>query len=659
MIAVDSIDSITFSKPRSMFVHLKDSSVIDFNNVDSVTICEAVSDTIYIMYCGKHAFISNPHADAAYTFLNDSNADVFVKIKEKYSTPIVSISGNTTDGRLCIDSEVDYTLVLNGVNIMSSHAPAINSISKHKATLILEEGTDNALSDANLYVFSDSSETSSGCFNTHGALAIAGKGCLKIYGNMKHALYAKKTISIKDGTLAIPYAVSDAIHSGKNVNIEGGNLQLLGMQGDGIDLDDDFTMTEGCIEMNIEGEAAKGIKCGKLMNIEGGTITATASGALKNKKGDLAYCIIMKCDSSMTITGGNFHLVNNSPGGKCISAAHKLEISGGCFYLETSGDGTEYNNAEGKTDYYTSKCITADDTLCILRGSLQCLSTGVGGKGIVGGKYTQFGLETDTIYQQGPSIVVETTNSSIVDDVEEDERYGCPKAIKANENLYVYSGDIHATTHGMGGEGIECGGIMSVYGGNIECYTFDDGINVEFKMDIFSGNIYCQSTNNDGIDSNGKVAILDGVVVAVSEHLGDESFDTEKGNLHIFGGIVMGIGKDAVRIGEAGQLYYATHRSFSEITNERITDIALHPGYVNVGDNEGNVIMSMFNPVDAENCYILFSHPNLKENAEYTISENNSKPIDGVPLFNDNFIIEGKVKVDRIVNIVNVTNESY
>lgn len=654
-IAVDCIDSITFCKPKSMFVHLKDSSTIDFNTVDSITIRETVSDTLYIMYRGKHAFVCNSRADAAFISQNDSNADVSIKIKEKYSTPIITVSGSTADGRLCIDSEVDYTLVLNGVNITSSHAPAINSISNHKATLMLKEGTDNSLSDANLYVLSDSSETSSGCVNTNGALSIAGKGSLTVYGNMKHALYAKKSISIKEGTLAIPYAVSDAIHSGKNVNIEGGNLQLLGMQGDGIDIDDDFTMTEGFVEMNIEGEAAKGIKCGKLMTIEGGTISATASGALKNKKGDLAYCTIMKCDSNMSIIGGDFHLVNNSPGGKCISVVRNLEISGGSFYLETTGNGAEYTNIEGETDYYTSKCIAAD-TVQIQNGEMKCVSTGIGGKGIVGNTWVIIGHKNDSA--RNATIEIITKGECILNDTIRDQRFGCPKGIKAGERFYIYGGKVFVKTEGMGGEGIESKGSFFCYNGNIICETFDDGINVENKLHVFNGNIYCNSANNDAIDSNGRFTIEGGIVVGVSQHTWDESFDSD-GYVNILGGMVLGIGNDEVNISEESTPLYNSNGIWDYNNEIKKTEWEVTEDmFVHICHND-NVLMSIKCPFTATNVFFTILHDKLEIGKYYSIVESNECVNPAQDYFDHKFYIGGvRPLTSRVLGTFTINNKN-
>lgn len=646
-VAIDSIDYISFNEPNAMCVHLRDSSAVEFNAVDSITIREVFPDTLYIIYEGHYTSVKNPHADAARVCLNDSNADVLLTITEKYKAPIVSVSGKSTDGRLRIDSEVDYTLVLNGLNLASTHASAINSMSKQKATVILADGTDNVLTDADNCVIEDFTETSNGCFAFQGALTIKGEGHLSVTGNMKHAVYAKKSITIKDGTLAVPLAASDAIHSGKNVSIEGGELHLLGMKGDGIDLDDDFTMTGGSLEMLIEGEAAKGVKCGKLMVIEGGSITAKASGALKNKKGDLAYCTILKCDSSMTVTDGDFNLVNSSPGGKCISVAHNLEISGGTFYMETSGDGAGYTNIEGETDYYTSKCLAADDTLCILQGSLQCLSTGVGGKGIVGGNYTQIGLETDTAYQQGPTIAVETTNSSIVDDVEEDERYGCPKAIKASEYLYVFSGDIHATTHGMGGEGVECGKEMYFYGGSLECNCFDDGINIGEKLEVLGGQIYCNSEDNDGIDSNGSIYLKGGVIVATNQSWPNESFDAEGGCVYLEGASVFGIGKSGVKIAKSNYPYYNTDRQNS-LYEQITTDFSFNKDRYIYIIHADEIIFAIKVEKNMENVFLTIVDPSFMEEERYSIFEGDC------PLPPHNALFKNKVIIGGLPNNIDL-----
>lgn len=70
----------------------------------------------------------------------------------------------------------------------------------------------------------------------------------------------------------------------------------------------------------------------------------------------------------------------------------------------------------------------------------------------------------------------------------------------------------------MGGEGVECNGEILVRGGNLECTTFDDGI-----------------------DSNGIITIAGGIVASVNQTKPNESFDAENGEIVFKGGTVFGM----------------------------------------------------------------------------------------------------------------------
>ena len=620
-----------------------ETSAADVNNDGVVTIADANAivnmnvqktmkrDTITILYCeDSNPIIYNPATNYMQIDNTGSNAnDITVLIKDTTTTaiPFISLKGRCSDGRLRIDSDVDYTLLLNGVNLTSSHAPAFNSTKKGKVNVILTDGTTNNFTDAKKYVFTDTLETANGCFSCYGPIALSGNGTLKLQGKYSHALYCKKSITVNGGDIVVNDAKSDALHSGKNITINGGQLTLKGMKSDAIDLDDDFIMTGGTIDMDITGEAAKGIKCSGIMNISNGKITATASGALKNSKGDLSYCTILKCDSNAVISGGNLALVNNTPGGKCISVGRNLTISGGVMNLETHGDGAEYTNTDGETDYYTSKCIATDDSLFIHRGNIQCLSTGIGGKGIVGDKYIEIGMPTDTQIEQGPTINIETTNCSIVNDVEEDQRYGCPKALKASAYLNIYSGDIHCMTAGMGGEGIECGKEFYFYNGNLECYCFDDGINVGEKIEVLGGQIYCNSEDNDGIDSNGSIYIKGGIIASVNKTRPNESFDTENSQLYITGGTAIGIGSSQVKIKDCGLVYYNSIRNLEPKEGPMLNGLTLTKDKYICVLRGSELLLSLYNENQEYRSYITIVSDTLQKDLSYGIIEGN-KPIE-------------------------------
>ena len=649
----DSIARLDFTDKDSISININDSLTIGFADVDSITYSSNINDTLTIQYMNDDIVINNPRADAISIIKGPDYADVQIAISTRIQNPVLSISGESNDGRLRIDSDVDYTLVLNGINLSSSHAPAINSTTKQKVNVVIADGTENALSDGSIYKLSDTSEPTNGCLTSLGALTFNGNGTLRVTGNNKHAIHSKKSIKFNSGTYIVGKAASDAIHSGKDITVNDGNFNLSGMDGEGFDMDGEFKMTGGTINMQITGEAAKGIKCAETMKISDGSITATASGALKNKKGDLSYCTVLKCDSSATISGGEFHIINNSAGGKCISVDKNLTISGGEMYFETNGDGAEYTNTDGETDYYTSKCISVDDSLFIHRGNMQCLSTGIGGKGIVGGRYTEIGMPSDTTINQGPTICVETTNSSIVNDVEEDERNGCPKAIKVEEYLNIYSGDIHCTTAGMGGEGVECGKEFYFYNGNIECNCFDDGINVGEKLEILGGQVYCNSIDNDGIDSNGSIYLKGGLIVAINQSWPNESFDSERGQLHLMGATVFGIGSSEVKIGESIVPVYNT---ISHYTPSDMSGFGLEieqEKYIYFFENGDIAYAIMNHNKGTYGSYITFASPNIDSNKFYSLFQGDKPSSYKEAKFGDN-LLTGGYPVNPIIVILDI-----
>lgn len=550
---------------------------------------ETKKDTLYIKYSGSNvSFIGNELEDVKITH---DQADVQVTIGENPNV-VLNLSGKSDDGRLSIKSDTLVTLQLAGIDLTSSHAPAVNSYGKQKVNVELVDGTKNQLRDSKTYTFTDAEEIANGCFSVQGALSFTGKGELTLRGKSKHAIYAKKSITFKGGTYNVLEAASDAIHSGKSVTIEGGDFKLNGMKSEAIELDNDFTMEAGSIEMNITGAGAKGIQCGGDLNISGGTIQATASGALKNKDGDLSYCSIIKCDGNATITNGEFHLTNNSPGGKCISTDGDIVITGGKYNLATHGDGAAYTNTSNETDYYTSRCLHSKGNMTITACKLNCLSTGIGSKGIDCGQSLVIG-SYQSYLNDNIDITVRTEGTCIVNDIDEDKRFGCPKGIKSGNIIYIYGGNILVETQGMGGEGIESKNMCKIVDGNIECYTFDDGINVNENLTIEGGNILCVSENNDGFDSNKDMYIKGGVVVGMSKQFKEESFDADSGNFFVTGGLIAGIGNGRVWIDKSVWDFYQSGYSFLDVFQP--SEIKANSDrYLSIVDGD-DVIMSIYN----------------------------------------------------------------
>ena len=417
-------------------------------------------------------------------------------------------------------------------------------------------------------------------------------------------------------------------------------------------------MQGGTINLHTDTDASKGIKCKDGFTMTGGRITGEATGRVVIEDGETSYCSLLKSGGNFQMDGGEITLKHHGDGGRCISVDGNMTINGGTLNLECHGDGGSYEGSAGAppatiagespalpVDCYTPKCITVDDTLRITAGTLDCLSTGLGGKGIVAGKYLAIGEDE----AHGPTVRVETRGECIVNNVDEDLRSGCPKGIKANEKLCIYGGDIAVTTAGMGGEGIESNGTMFVYGGTLECNTFDDGINVADSIEIAGGRVYCCSADNDGIDSNGSITISGGIVAAVNQKRPNESFDAVKGRFRILGGTVFGIGSSAVEVKESLTPCYSTPY---EDESALIGGFIFSEGKYIYVTNGNNVIMALRNDNKSLRSFLTLSHPSLLDGGQYQVWEGDL-PIGATEsLFDDRLTFGGQPNnVHPIANI--------
>jgi hypothetical protein len=110
-------------------------------------------------------------------------------------------------------------------------------------------------------------------------------------------------------------------------------------------------------------------------------------------------------------------------------------------------------------------------------------------------------------------------------------------------------------TYADGAEGLECEYTLTISGGDIEIDSHDDAINASggnnsttgaslnrAEIIISGGAIFCNSSNNDGIDSNGTLAISGGTIISCGAQSPEEGFDCDNNTFAITGGTLVGLG---------------------------------------------------------------------------------------------------------------------
>ena len=115
-------------------------------------------------------------------------------------------------------------LVLCGVDMHCERGPVIYSNGGGTVVLLLENGTENTLSDGKSYLYSGS-KVREAAISVEGDLLITGGGSLSVEAIHNDALRSEGTLAVAEGTLEIT-AWRDGLVAGQELQISGGQLSI-------------------------------------------------------------------------------------------------------------------------------------------------------------------------------------------------------------------------------------------------------------------------------------------------------------------------------------------------------------------------------------------------------------------------------------------------
>lgn len=441
-------------------------------------------------------------------------------------------------------------------------------------------------------------------------------GQLKIYGEKK----VKLTINGLDLTCADGPAINNQCKKRLFVYLPSGTTSSLvdaATYGDDIFYIDETTKSsedrKGCFfsEGNIivSGTGvlmAKGLRKhavatdGYFYMRHGATLVLTATGKdCLHVKGDADDNIGVK------IAGGLLYANTSATAGKGINTNLNVEISGGTLQLNTSG-GSEYDSDEQDTS--SPSCIKADGSVSISGGTLTLKSTGQGGKGI---------KADSTLQISGGSTTITTTGGKYVYN-EAKDLTASPKGIRADGDITISGGNLNIAVTGQsdGSEGLESKSKIAVTGGVNYIYAYDDAMNAATDITISGGRTYCYSVNNDGIDSNGSLAISDGLVIGVGTNAPEGGIDVDNSNnFKLNGGTVISLG---------GTLQSNPSSSSSQRSVAYSGLSATKNAYISILDPSSSPILTFQFPRTMSGASFFFSTPDIVQGSTYTVSSGGS-----------------------------------
>lgn len=562
------------------------------------------------------------------------------------------LSGSCSDGQFYMTGNYKASVELDGLTLTNPNGVAINIQNGKRISVSVKKDTENTLTDG-------SGNADKGCFVCKGHTELKGNGVLNVKSLAACAIWSKEYIEMKNCTVNVTGALKDGVNCNQYMTIESGSLTVSNVGDDGIqvsyetdgtDAEDTgcFTLIDGTVKVTVNGDAVKGIKADKDINIQGGSLTVIQSGNIVISDTDVSYPTSLKADGDFNITGGTVNITNSGQAGRGISAMN-VTTDGGTLTITNTGAGVQ-----GSSDNYTAKCIKADTSVKLNSGTITLKASGTGGKGIKSdGTFTQ-GLSDGS----GPVFTVTTTGSRLGSSSSGGGGWGgwggpggggfgpggggqssggsSAKAVKVQGTATIYGGESTYSTSTDGAEGLETKqGNIDIQGGKHYFKCYDDCINTASAI-IFNGGVtVCWSTGNDAIDSNygrsGAITIGNGAVLTyTSKGSPEEGFDCDNNSYIQITGTGIGLsaggaqgGGSSSSISGAAQGYYLNTNTMSYNTSY----------YYTLADANGNNLVTYKFPTSINSTLSLITAKGMVKGSKYYLTYSTTAPTDATTAF--------------------------
>lgn len=327
-------------------------------------------------------------------------------------------------------------------------------------------------------------------------------------------------------------------------------------------------------------------------------VTIAVTEAAKNAihiKGDKSD------DVGVIVAGGLIYTLTESEAGKGIKTDYHVDIRGGQLDLNTKGDAI-YDADENDTS--SAAGIKTDGNVIISGGKLSIKSKGTGGKGInADGNLEISGGETTVVTTGGKCVY----NAALDLD-------SSPKGIKADGNITIDDGTVNIMVSGIsdGSEGLESKSDLTINGGNLYVYAYDDAINAAKSITVNGGRIFAYAVNNDGIDSNGTMTFNGGVTISNGSGAPEEAFDCDRSNnFTVNGGTLIGVSGSAISPSSSSTQKTVIYNGIQFAKGQTIAILR----------EDGKPIMTYDLPRSI-NGSLFFSSKDLQEGATYQVNSN-------------------------------------
>lgn len=283
------------------------------------------------------------------------------------------LSGTLQDAQLTMEIPAGETarLVLCGVDMHCERGPVIYSNGGGTVVVLLENGTENTLSDGKSYLYSGS-KVREAAISVEGDLLITGGGSLSVEAIHNDALRSEGTLAVAEGTLEIT-AWRDGLLAGQELQISGGQLSI------------------ACGRTGLSASSAKSGQGS--VTLAGGTVALICGGDGITAAG------------SLSATAGEYHITTGGGSGNASygETAEKWGLWGGLPQQQPTEEQPIINREQIVSD--SARGLSAGKSLALSGGTftLDCSDAAlysVGSTKLSGSRVTISGGDTAITTQQ-------------------------------------------------------------------------------------------------------------------------------------------------------------------------------------------------------------------------------------------------------------------
>lgn len=381
------------------------------------------------------------------------------------------VRGASSDGSLTIISKSSPLVTLDDLSLVARERNTLQVSSEE--TIFLRTKGSCRIADISSGVKADNQSATVKLMGD----AVLCDGALAVSAARRSAVFCTGTLYVSDMSLSLNGVPNNAVLTNGSFVFESGSLCATSSKDVIKCKKGDFVMLGGSVSISSTGDKADGIQAVNVYSHDG-ALSINVAGAASDG----------------------------------IKAAGNLCINGGDISVVTRGDAL-FNDK--KSDYSSAACLKSDLVVEINGGNCSFRSEGDGAKGI----------SSDSLVVIRDGNVKVVTKGGDVNDPVDVNAHTSSKGIKSDGPLYFAGGNVDVLVFGEGerSEGVEAKAGIYVCGDcNLYVYAYDDAMNAD-SLFFAGGKVYAYSVANDAIDSNGKVLVSGGMVVA------DGSFSPEQG----------------------------------------------------------------------------------------------------------------------------------